>query len=319
MSTLPAKTVKPLSSAADPAALLTTSSSAQAAGPPSYPPTEVQKWLICPMFRHYSSVYRPRVEEWTPNRLVGSSIHAGIAAYLEAVRTGAASPASPALGIIACEVLRKGYVEQETYKLAGLEALVTKGTNALVRSVQTNLLPGATILGVEVVLKKNAPGPEPVPGQDHIADCILQRDETLEVWDWKSSLRLDDAYLPDRLLEAHHSWQLLDYAYHAQALFSRPVSRVGQGLIILGPKTKVEYSPVPVTQERLDQWRRDAEVIWELMRAQSGGDMILSLWHNWAACSDKHLHFGKRCQFFEACHTFMGNEGLFSALYRKVE
>ena len=121
--------------------------------------------------------------------------------------------------------------------------------------------------------------------------------------------------MPDRLLEAHHSWQLLDYAYHGAAWFARPVSRVGQGLVILGPKLKVEYSPVPITPERLNQWRKDAEVIWGRMWWNDGP----RLWHNWKACSDKHLHYGKRCVFFEACHDLCGDEARFPALYRSIE
>lgn len=311
MSMSPDEPAKPSSFAADRVGPLTTSSSQPVAGPPSYPPTEVQRWLICPYLRDYSKKWAPRLEAWTPNKLVGSSIHAGIAAYLEAVRTGA-SLASQAPEIAACEVLQNGYVQQETWGLAGLEALVKKGTRALIRSVESSLLPGAQIIAVECVVKRVTDVPEGVPGKDHIADCILQRGETLEVWDWKTSLRLDDQYLPDRLLEAHHSWQLLDYAYHGARAFGKPVARVGQGLVILGPKVKVEYSPVAVTPERLNQWVRDATRIW--------GEMEVGpVWHNWQACSDKHLFYGTRCPMFEGCHTYFGDESLFPALYRLID
>ena len=299
---LPGETDKPSSSAA-PVEPLTTSLSDPPAGCPSYPPTEVQRWLICPVFNDYSAKWEPRVEAWTPHRLLGMAIHAGVAVHLRNLMDGSVSPATgPIASAIAS--LREGYVQQETWGLTGLEALVTKGTKRLTDSIDEKLLPGATILGVETSIEAG--------GRHRILDCTLQRGDTLEVWDWKASLRLDDRYLPDRLLEAHHSWQLLDYAWHGQAHFQRVVHRVGQGLLILGPKLKVEYSPVTVTKERLDQWRLDAETIWAMM-----GDGFM--WHNWKACSDKHLHYGQRCPFYEGCHDLYGDESQFPGLYRPMK
>lgn len=317
MSMLPDEKATPLSSTVDPVEPWSTSSSVRGAGPPSYPPTEVRRWLICPVFRDYSARWELRLEEWTPNRLVGTAIHTGIAAWLHSRVVSSTCPAIQAdeAGNVAQATLKAGYVQQETWGLAGLEALVIKGTNALIKSVTAALLPGATILGVETCIESG--------GRHRVLDLTLQRGNTLEIWDWKVSLNLSDTYLPDRLLEAHHSWQLLDYAWHGQRHFQVPVSRVGHGLVILGPTRKIEYSPVTVTQERLAQWHRDAECIWQMIwiHARAPGSQFLpelSPWHNWKACTDKHLHYGKQCQFFEACHTYFDNERLFPALYRPV-
>jgi len=188
MSTSPDETAKPSSYAADPVEPSTTSSSGPLVASHSYPPTEVQRWLICPVFRDYSARWEPRLEEWTPNKLVGTAIHAGAASYLRSLMDGSVSPGTdPIPNAIAdgLAALRNGYVQQEQYGLDGLEKLVTKGTQALIKSVTEKLLPGAMVVGVEVVVKRNTTVPKGVPGQDHIADCILQRGETLEIWDWK--------------------------------------------------------------------------------------------------------------------------------------
>ena len=33
------------------------------------------------------------------------------------------------------------------------------------------------------------------------------------------------------------------------------------------------------------------------------------MWHNWEACTDKHLHFGKDCVFLDHCHQGRSLEG----------
>ena len=267
------------------------------------------------------------MEAWTPHKLIGTAIHAGVAAHLRSLMDGSASPATdPIVSATAngLAALRDGYVQQETWGLDGLETMVTKGVTRLTQAITEKLLPGATIVAVEYA--------DPV--QDvrlgthrlhRVVDCVLERNRALEIWDWKTKMRLDDQYLPETQQEALHQWQLLDYAWHAQQWYQKPVGRVGHGVVILSPKLKVEFIPVPITPERLTQWHRDAEAIWGLMyvqglpMAQEKGWIRSEKWHNWTACSDKHLHYGRRCVFFEACHTFMDREELFPGLYQPVE
>ncbi len=308
------ETGKPSCSAA-PVEPSTTSSSAPPVGCPSYPPTEVRRWLTCPVFRDYSARWEPRVEAWTPHRLIGTAIHAGVASHLRSLMDGSVSQATDPIAS-AVASLRREYVQQETWGFDGLEKLVEKGTKLLIREVTDKLLPGATIIAVEYA--------DPV--QDvrlgthrlhRVVDCILERNQVLEVWDWKTKMRLDDAYLPETKQEVLHQWQLLDYAWHAQKWFGKLVTRVGWGLVILSPKLKVEFIPVPVTPERLTQWLKDAMTIWFQIDDEAVGET--ARWHNWTACSDKHLHYGKRCVFFEACHTYLDNEALFPGLYQPIK
>jgi len=42
-------------------------------------------------------------------------------------------------------------------------------------------------------------------------------------------------------------------------------------------------------------------------------------WMNFEACTDRHLHFGKECQFLPACHSLNGDETLFSGLYQRKD
>jgi len=306
---LPERRAKPSPSAAGPVEPWTISSSAPPVECPSYPPTEVRRWLTCPVFRDYSKRWASRVEDWTPHRLVGTAIHAGVAAHLQGVMRGDTAPPD---GLDhATEALRAGYVQQETWGLDGLAALVSKGTTALRGRIAADLLPGATILGVE------QQGPKPLPPGVRVPrtlDCVLKRDDHLEVWDWKTAIRLDAQYFPEKARSVLHQWQLLDYGWHAQEWYQLPVTRVGHGLVILGPKLTVKFLPVEVSPARLRQWRIDALRIWRLMREHE-----MSPWHNWEACTDRHLHYGRECKFMSACHELNGEESQFGGRYRSLQ
>lgn len=289
-------------------------------GPPSYPPTEVKRWLTCPVFWRLSKVWQPRCQLWTPHKLVGTAIHAGLGARLVQIKDQPSSQAvspdlSPILAL-ALGVLGEGYIEQETWGLDGLAKLVERGIRVLSQAIETRLLPGAHILAVEY-----ADPTSPLPPGVHVPrtlDCLLERDGALEVWDWKTTINLDDRYLPEKGREVLHSWQLLDYAWHAQQWFQRPVTAAGQGLVVLGPgKPKAHFLPVTLSPERLTQWRKDAMTIWTAMFSQSA-EGYQPMWHNWTACTDRHLHYGKECEFMPACHIYNDNEALFPGLYERV-
>ena len=145
-----------------------------------------------------------------------------------------------------------------------------------------------------------------------VIDCLLEREGSLEVWDWKSKIRLDENWLGDTIREAAHAWQLHDYAWHAQQWFGKPVTRAGHGLVVLGPKLLAKPILITITPERLIQWRSQAELVWR--------KMYEGPWHeNWVACSDKHLHYGKECIFVPACHSLCGNETLFGGVYKRKD
>ena len=300
-------------------------------GPPRYPPSAVKQWLTCPEFWRLCKVWEPRAAGWTPHRVVGQAIHAGIAAWLRPQVAGYVSPEPPPSPLsVALEVMSDGYIPQDTWALDGLCALTEKGLKRLQRLVGDEILPGATVLAVEY--------PDPV--QDprlgthrlhRVVDCILSRGDALEVWDWKSKIRLDEAYLEETTRAALHAWQLLDYSWHAGQWANRrgvlptlpdrapsgapwAVHYAAHGLVVLGPKLLAQAIPVTLTSERLVQWRRDADVIWYRMwRHQQTG----FTWHNWEACSDRHLHYGKECVMVPACHLLNGNEERFLGVYQR--
>ena len=311
---------------------------------PRFPPSTVRTWFVCPRFSQLSKRWEPRVDEWTPHRVVGTAIHAGIETWLRPQIDGSASPDLDPLEV-ALGALADGYVQQEAWGLEGLQVLVKKGYQKLRGFIDAELLPGARVVAVEYA----DPCQDPRFGTHRlhrVVDCILERDGALEVWDWKTKIRLDESYLHETSRATLHSWQLLDYSWHVREWEShetlepgrrdlstmpggatspppRPVRYAAHGLVILGPKLMVKAIPIPITPERLTQWHAQALAVWRRMWEDEIG---ASPWTNespvlmnWEACTDKHLFFGKECPFLPACHELAGNESYFSGVYKRID
>ena len=278
------------------------------------------------------------MDEWTPHRVVGTAIHAGIATWLRPQIVGGKSISSEPLDpyVVALGVLTDGHVQQDAYSLDTLKALVRKGVKALTGFIESEILPGARVIAVEM----------PDPDQDvrlgthrlhRIVDCILERAGALEVWDWKSKIRLDESYWHETSRATLHSWQLLDYSWHVtdwdrQGLLvrpqlptlvggtllpsARPVRYAAHGLVILGPKLMVKAIPIPITEARLTQWHAQALAVWQEMYWNEVGEMPIRM--NWEACTDKRHHWGKECPYLPACHDLAGNESVFGGVYRQT-
>ena len=295
----------PLSDTAGGAGTSFTSSVKHGVGPPSYPPSEVRHWMVCPTFWRDSLIWEPRVDRWTPHALVGTAIHAGIATLLHGLEE------EPEL--TATRVLGEGYVEQETWSLLTLSKLVEKGYRTLRDAIQERFQP------LNPVMIEQAD-----PNQDNrivrqrrayrVVDFVRDRAEGLEVIDWKTKINLDDIYLGEALRSVMHSWQLLDYAWHVQQWTGRPVVQAGYGLVVLGPgKPKVHWPTIRLTPERLTQWHEQAQAVWATMwQVECLGHPTM----NFEACEDRHLHFGKECFLLPGCHQLCGNQELYPSLYK---
>ena len=257
----------------------------------AYPPRETEQFLVCPtLWWLHKQGYRPRVRVWEPNQLIGQAIQAGLTTHYLGLGQ---DPSHRAL-----EVLRTGYVEQDRETLEGLSTLVRRGMKVALESPQMD---GLSVVDAEVTIGSRRP------------DVIFRGSDGLVVDDNKVSRSLESGRIEARLAEYDHSWQLLDYAYHVQEHFGEPVVAARFHLIILSPRAQAIIHSIPLSPERLAQWHRSAEQVWLLMHRIEHG--LLQPWMNLQACTNRGLHYGKRCGFYEACHDLEGDETRFSALY----
>lgn len=263
---------------------------------PAYSPTQTETFLTCPMLWWYGHKQGWQMQGgWTPNRLIGNAVDAG----MKALWRGESLP--KAQDWAAATVCRE-YVEQDTWSLDDLYARATLGVLLGSKSPHLN---GMEIVAVEPSLNGRKP------------DVVLRSSEGLVVDDLKVSLSLDARSQEWRFEEYTHKWQFRDYAYHVQEEFKEPVVQVRVVQVVLSPRRHVPIHSIPMTQTLLDQWHRSAEQVWLLMHRMEQG--LLHPWMNLRACTDTRQHFGKRCDMYEACHVFGGDTEQFSVLYQQKE
>jgi hypothetical protein len=266
-------------------------------GPRHYSPSEVDLFLRCPMLwwltrkRGWVSRVEPA---WTPNRLVGSAVGAGLTIlYGQYPDKGWPEKVSPESQEEAHRVLVEGWVDQDGWSLEALQRLVDRGLDVAVKGPQME--------GVQsvVMAEQGVYGRRP--------DVILRFPDGLVVDDNKVAMALDAHQEPYRLAEYDHSWQLLDYAWHVGEYLAEPVTLTRLHLIVLGPRKHVTLHQVPVTRERLDRWYESAAGVWRTMEEMEQGSR--AVWMGLTACTNKGLHFGQpRCPMYDACHVYNGNE-----------
>ncbi len=307
MSSIPGK-VEPSCGGVSGAGNSSISSANRGAEPPSYPPSEVRHWMVCPTFWRDSRNWAPRADRWTPHALVGTGIHAGIAAWLRDRDDHAALQATH-------QALSDGFVEQDTWSLLSLSKLVEKGYCALRDAIQERW--GDNLNPLYIECHDPIQDPRISRGRLYrVVDFAREEEGSLEVWDWKTKINLDDMYLGEALRSVTHSWQLLDYAWHVQQWAGARVVQAGHGLVVLGPgKPKVHWPTVQLSPERLTQWHRQALSVWAEMWRMEQDHTDVTM--NFEACSDRHLHFGKECFLLPGCHQLCGNQTLYSSLYKK--
>lgn len=258
-----------------------------------YSPTSTEAFARCPVYARLHRTWEPRGMEWTPNMLLGRAIGDGMSHHYREMRNGRESTVSPL--DLAMQVLREGYVPQETYTLDGLGKYVRAG---LKEAIETSPVRGP-ILFVDEPLESGS-RPDVVYRHPSGGLSIADTKVKLKVSDWQRR----NKYV---LLEEYETWwQGFHYAWEVGEQLGEPVKWIGPHLITLTPKPEGQYHPVEVTPQRVAFWLRQAKVLWAQM------DLGVE-YPNWFSCRGK---FG-RCEFMDACHVLDLDEDKMAILYQK--
>ena len=277
------------------------------AGIPSYAPSSVDLFLRCPMLWWLTKRgWRPQVEpEWTPNRLVGAAVGAGLAeVYRHYDPMGDALQGLSSALQVAYRALEGEWVEQETWTIPTLQKLVERGVRLA--------LEGPQLQGMASVVLN-----EPHGLYGRRPDVVFRRmgDNRLVVDDDKVIMSLDARYEASRLAEYDHAWQIKDYAYHVGEYLAEPVAEGRYYLIVLGPRKHTTLHKVDVSPESLKRWYASATSIWQTMDAVERG--VQEPWQNLLVCTSKSTHYGHRCPMYDACHVYHGDERAMLTLYER--
>ena len=269
-------------------------------------PSSTLTWLECPLKWSRRRAGEPEAQgRWHPAMLVGTALHAGWARYLD--------PTQPEESLVRAQAaLSRALVEEwptvlgyssDGWEMEAVEAVALKCLERVAVKFLPDLLADAgKVVAVECTLGEGDRNRGEYPGT---ADLITEHGPVdaryLVVTDYKTHWTVGEGAASRYQTQTERSWQLTQYAYFAQKMYSLPVRYIRSLHVAVSPTPKAWPYACPVTQERLDTWRGYADSIWARMDAQSGNeDVSTTPWPNWDSCEKYGAAY--RCGYYERCH-----------------
>lgn len=258
-------------------------------------PTEVQKWSRCPMKWYLEDIEGWRLPDsaWSPERLMGSAVHAGMAA-----RFKGQSPL-----VEAAAVLFGGWVMGTEHDIDAWSPILEKVLRELDKWCQK------VINGHEIVMVEQSLGED-----GHTTpDLVTRENGELAVTDWKYSHNVPADRISYRLEGTERSHQFLHYAWAVGNHLNEPVKRVRKVVIVGLPKAMVRHVEVEITQPMLDSWLEGAEAKSDQMDDMRQGG--IGVYRREEGCKP----FGDKwpCEMMEACWTCHGDREKMKNFYVK--
>lgn len=286
-------------------------------------PTSLRDALRCGVYAKSKREWEPRAPEpWTPYKLLGTAIHADLAQQYYARRatslqdtTSSANRGTPLVpGALACQVVRQGYQEQDTWTLAKLEKLVQRGVQEALVEGQ-GVPTGEEVLAVEERLYLGQPDLiTALPTGNFLAVTDIKVH-----WDQKAE-RYTDEWDTDI--------QMWAYTDEAERAFGKRVAWRRVLEIILTPKVKATLVPFKTNPERLEFYRPvlrkvTAEVIaawqWEQLSKPGIYDSGAVLQTSPPVPNTFSCWRYGRCFMYEGCHEFQHDPVKMNVLYKPKE
>lgn len=260
-----------------------------------YSPTDTEDWLICPRYRSLKRVWVPRTVEYSPALVAGRALHAGMEAAYNGVLETTRVPLTDVGVTAALVTLRELYQPHGVWTLDRLEKVVGAGIQ---RALGFDL--GGIPLHVEHQVEKGR------------LDLLVRRlDGELAVIDYKTVLQADESGLAMRGRDLETGQQRWYYPWAVERQHGRRPLYITFLQVLLMPLTLRPLS-FDITREGLQAWEYSARRIWFQMRLD---EMSGVSWQNTRSC----YRYGRKCEFWDACHVLYNDTSQFDALYVKRE
>ena len=258
-----------------------------------YSPSQTEDWLRCPRERAYKRQWVPRTVEFSPALVAGRALHAGMEAAYRGV-LGSLAPPSHEIGTTAALVtLRELYQAHSVWTLDRLEKVVGAGVG---RALGFDL--GGIPLHVEHQVEQGR------------LDLLVKRpDGDLVVIDYKTVLQADESGLALRGRDLETGQQRWYYPWAVERQFGKRPLYITFLQVLLMPLTLRPLS-FDVTTAGLRAWEHNARLVWMQMRIDENSGVT---WQNTRSC----YRYGRKCEFWDACHVLYGDTSQFDALYVK--
>ncbi len=250
-------------------------------------PSETTDFIRCPRYWHWKHVegWEPPASAWQPWALLGTGVHAGIAAHWKS-RPEPAQALTEALGVWPPDA-------PPEFSREGLESQALKVLDAVLKWVAREM-PDAQPIMVE----------EPLGADGHTTPDLVTREEgQLVVTDWKTSWNLAADKVAYRLEGIDRTHQFLHYAWAVGQHLGEPVKLIRKVVIVGSPRIMVKAATWAPTPEALEYWLTGARQIWKDMGEMRAGERVA--WQNPNGC----FQYGSKypCAYFDACFTCYGD------------
>lgn len=251
-------------------------------------PSEVGDFIRCPRLWYYKHVegWAPPPSAWEPWQLMGTAIHAGLAAHWHGnSNIGGALTAAFAAGW--------PVDAPPEFSREGLEVQASKVLDAVLKWIPKNM-PDAVPVMVE----------QPLGEDGHTTpDLVTREPQGLVVTDWKTHWNLDADKVRYRLEGIDRTHQFLHYAWAVGEHLKEPVAAVRKVVIVGSPRVIVRDALVIIQPAMIEQWLAGARQMWQDMAAMRTGHMTAY------QREDGCMKYGSRypCPMFEACWTCQGD------------
>ena len=266
-------------------------------------PSETTDFIRCPRLWLYKHVegWEPPASVWTPERLVGSAIHAGIAAYWFN-QTDRIVPMPPPAECLT-NVLHQGWPPDAPLEFSqeALESHALKVLDKVLTWIGKEM-PDAEPLMVE----------QPLGVDGHTTpDLVTREPGGLIVTDWKYTHVLDSDRIRYRLEGLERTHQFLHYAWAVGQEMSAPVSVFRKVVIVGNPRIVIRAGTFTPEPAALEQWLVSARQMWEDMTEMRAGRKVA--YQREAGC----FMYGPKwpCPMYEACWTCHGDREKMKMFY----
>ena len=221
----------------------------------------MERWNRCPRLWWYSEQgWSPPPSAWTPERLLGTTIHAGLACYWRG--RGGHTDETPAQALGLALTLGWSPDAPPEFSREGLESQALKVLDAVLKWIAKEM-PDAEPVMVEQALGADG----------HTTPDLVTREEgdILAVTDWKVSMHLPADRIQYRLQDIEKTHQFLHYCWAVGEHLKEPVRLFRKVVIAAGPRILVRDATFTPNDAMLAAWLRDARVKWDLMNQMRTG------------------------------------------------
>lgn len=264
-------------------------------------PSEVTDFIRCPRLWHDKHVagWEPPASSWTPERVIGSSIHAGIAEHWR--HLGNSAPHDALRREFGCLWPSDAPL---MFSPDGLESHTLKVLDRVLDWIAKEL-PDVHPVMVE----------EPLGENGHTTPDLVTREQgdILTVTDWKYHHVLDPDRIRYRLEGIERTHQFLHYCWAVGERLGEPVRQFRKVVIVGGPRILIRDATFQPTPSMLEQWLTGARQMWEDMSEMRAGRRVA--YQREAGC----FMYGPKwpCPMYEGCWTCHGDEQKMAQFYTK--